>query len=30
MANAFLIMVMLGVCVGAIIVTIKDILTKNK
>lgn len=30
MANAFLIMVMLGVCVGVIIVTIKEILTKNK
>ncbi len=30
MANALLIMVMLGVCVGVIVVTIKDILTKNK
>ncbi len=30
MGNAFLIIVMLGVCVGVIVVTIKDILTKNK
>ena len=29
MGNAFLIIVILGVCVGVIVVTIKDILTKN-